>query len=97
MGLGREGIAAICEILNMPAPVPPTAWAAYEDELYKQNGIEINEELEQNQTEVKELDQKDNDSDQSVISIPVSFEGTWAKRGFTSNHGVGLVTSFLKP
>ena len=48
MGLGREGIAAICEILNMPAPVAPTAWAAYEDELYKQNGIEINEKLEQN-------------------------------------------------
>ena len=43
VGLGREGIAAICEALNMPPPVAPTAWAAHEDELYKQNLAVIND------------------------------------------------------
>ena len=46
VGLGRESIAALCEALNMPPPVAPTAWAAHEDELYKQHLTVINEELE---------------------------------------------------
>ena len=31
--------------------------------------------------------------DEEFTSVPVSFDGTWAKRGFTSNHGVGFVIS----
>ena len=27
------------------------------------------------------------------IGIPVSFDGTWSKRGFTANHGVSFVIS----
>ena len=46
--LGREGITAICEALNVPPPVTPTSWAAHELELYKQNLVLINEELEKN-------------------------------------------------
>ena len=88
-----KGIPAICEILSTPAPIAPTTWAAHEDELYMQHLVAINKELENNQTEVKELYQKDNDSDQRGISVPVSFDGTWAKRGFTSNHGVGFLIS----
>lgn len=29
----------------------------------------------------------------SVLLVTFSFDGTWAKRGFTSNHGVGFVIS----
>ena len=68
VGLGREGIAAICEALNMPPPVAPTAWAAHEDELYKQNLVVINEELEKNRCELKELFQRDSSNLIIVIS-----------------------------
>ena len=30
--------------------------------------------------------------DAGVVHITVSFDGTWHKRGFTSNYGVGIVT-----
>lgn len=94
VGLGREGIAAICRALNMPPPVAPTAWAAHEDELYKQNLVVINEELEKNRCELKELFQRgSSQSHQCNLPVSVSFDGTWAKRGFTSNHGVGFVIS----
>lgn len=59
VGLGREGIAALCEALNMPSPIAPTAWAAHEDELYKRHLTVINEELEKNKQELKELFQTD--------------------------------------
>ena len=94
VGLGREGIAAICEALNMPPPVAPTSWAAHEDELYKENLVVINEQLEKNRCELKELFQGDSSqSHQCNLPVSVSFDGTWAKRGFTSNHGVGFVIS----
>ena len=37
VGLGREGLAAICEVLDMPSPVVTNAWAAHDYELYKQH------------------------------------------------------------
>ena len=91
VGLGREGLAAICEVLDMPSPVVTNAWAAHDNELYKQHLIAVKEELGKNQEEVKGLHDKENEN--SVAPISVSFDGTWAKRGFTSNHGVGFVIS----
>ena len=32
----------------------------------------------------------DNDDEETVVPLAISFDGTWAKRGFTSNHGMGL-------
>ena len=29
----------------------------------------------------------------TVINIPVSFDGTWPRRGYTANHGIGFVIS----
>lgn len=31
--------------------------------------------------------------DESVVDLSVSFDGTWAKRGYTSNIGVGVIIS----
>ena len=88
VGLGREGLAAICEVLDMPSPVVTNAWVAHDNELYKQHLIAVKEQLGKNQ-EVKELHDKEDEN--SVAPISVSFDGTCAKRGFTSNHGVGFI------
>lgn len=32
-------------------------------------------------------------TEETVIDIPVSFNCTWSKRGFTANYGVGFVIS----
>ncbi|XP_070178777.1 uncharacterized protein [Littorina saxatilis] len=37
-------------------------------------------------------DEDDNDAiDNDIVDVWVSFDGTWHKRGFTSNYGVGIV------
>ena len=33
------------------------------------------------------------ENDDSVVNIPISFDGTWSKRGYTANHGIGFVIS----
>ena len=37
-------------------------------------------------------DGDDGNGGAGVVHITVSFDGTWHKRGFTSNYGVGIVT-----
>ena len=32
---------------------------------------------------------------EAVINIQVSFDGTWQKRGFTSNYGIGVCIDIL--
>jgi len=86
--MGREGLATICEILDMPPPVAPNAWAAHDAELCKQHLVAVKEELDVNQQEVMQ-----HCNDNGLTSATVSFDGTWAKQGFTSNHGVGFVIS----
>ena len=29
----------------------------------------------------------------SIIDVAVTYHGTWSKRGFTANHGIGVVIS----
>ena len=48
VALGREDIFATCEPPKMPPLMAPTAWAAHEDELYKQNLVVINKEQKEN-------------------------------------------------
>ncbi|XP_032228933.2 uncharacterized protein LOC116612384 [Nematostella vectensis] len=88
VGLGRKGIAAICEVFDMPPPVAPTAWATHNELLYQQHLVAMNEQLEKSQAEEKELCKNN-----GLTATSVSFDGTWAKRGFTSNHGVGFAIS----
>ena len=35
-------------------------------------------------------------NDQMIISIPVSFDGSWSKRGYTANHCVVVLIHDLK-
>ena len=39
------------------------------------------------------MEENDTLQDDDVIDVTVSFDGTWSKRGFSANHGVGVVIS----
>ena len=32
-------------------------------------------------------------TDESIVDVCVTYDGTWSKRGYTANHGVGIVIS----
>lgn len=40
-------------------------------------------------------DDSDDDGDDQPLDVMVSFDGTWHKRGFTSNYGVGIVIEVM--
>ncbi|EDO41956.1 predicted protein [Nematostella vectensis] len=66
----------------------PTAWATRNELFYQQHLVAMNKQLEKSKAEEKELCKNN-----GMTPTSVSFDGTWAKRGFTSNHGVGFAIS----
>ena len=94
-GSGYERLSSFCAIMNMPC----LSRAAY----YKQVAIilealecEATEELKSTDQRLRQLIMEENGvSDSTDINIDgaVSFNGTWAKRGFTSLTGVVFVIS----
>ena len=88
MGVGREAIAVMCDILNMPPPCQTKA-------LYIAHMDAVDEKLAKARAHVHELHKKERPdlTEDDIIEIAVSFDGTWSKRGFTANFGVGFVIS----
>ena len=95
MGVGREAIAVMCEILNMPPPCQTEAWSDHSQALYKAHKDAVDEKLAKARANVHELRRKENPdlNEDDDIEIAVSFDGTWSKRGFTANFGIGFVIS----
>ena len=38
-------------------------------------------------------DNDDDDDNVTIVDIPIRFDGTWSKRGYTVNHCIGFVIS----
>lgn len=95
MGVGREAIAVMCEILNMPPPCQPSAWNEHSQALYNAHKKAVDEKLAKARNCVHELYRKEKPdvTEDDIIEIAVSFDGTWSKRGFSANFGVGFVIS----
>ena len=91
LGLGREALATICEILNMPSPVSDSAYQKHN----KSVNLATRKVLEEKLSDASHRLRKclDNEDETEILDIAVSFDGTWSKRGFTANYGVGIVIS----
>ncbi|XP_048583267.1 uncharacterized protein LOC5520998 isoform X1 [Nematostella vectensis] len=94
-GIGREGMATICEILNMPQPMSSQAWKDHQNTLYSAHKKAVSEHLESSRARLRQKlsgDLSATDDDQ-VFDIVVTYDGTWSKRGHTANFGFGFVMS----
>ena len=71
-------------------------WHSHEDALLQAHNTVVQVGLDKNRREAKEVAMAEegitNDNDVTV-HIPISFDGTWSKRGYTANHGIGFVIS----
>ena len=90
LGLGREALATICDILNMPPPVSDSAYQKHNRSVNLATRKVLEERLNDAGHQVRTFLQKD---DTEILDVAVSFDGTWSKRGFTANYGVGIVIS----
>lgn len=88
MGVGRDNIGVMCDIFNMPPPCHHNSWDRHLDALYKAHKEEVAKQLQQARNEVHALH-----GGHQVSEIAVSYDGTWSRRGYTANFGVGFVIS----
>ena len=94
MGVGREAIAVMCEIFNMPTPCSTPSWDKHQEALYAAHLKAVATRLEAARQEVHDLHwQRNPDTTEDIIDVTVSFDGTWSKRGFTTPFGIGFAIS----
>ena len=94
MGVGREAIAVMCEIFNMPTPCSTPSWDKHQEALYAAHLKAVATRLEAARQEVHDLHcQRNPDTTEDIIDVTVSFDGTWSKRGFTAPFGIGFAIS----
>ena len=95
-GIGKEGMATICDILNMHQPMSNQAWNTHTTHLYRAHKSAIEKHLDETRNELYEQLTEDKpeigDRDEP-IDVAVTFDGTWSKRGHTANYGFGFVIS----
>ena len=93
-GSGYEELASFCSIMNMPC-ITKTAYYQHVETILDALEVEAKIDMKQAGQRLRQLILAENgggDSD-GVVDAAVSFDGTWAKRGFTSLTGVVFVIS----
>ena len=92
-GSGYQGLASFCSIMNIPC-MSKTAYYKQVENIVNEQENEAKEEMKRAGERLRKTVLSENEEDQSqVVDVTVSFDGTWAKRGFTSLTGVVFVIS----
>lgn len=96
MGVGKEGIAKLCEVLNKPFSISKLTWYNHEDMLFEAHQDVVLAMVEKNREDARKIALEEDDVDKNdtpLAEVPVRFDGTWSKRGFTANHGISFLIS----
>lgn len=93
-GSGYKGLASFCSIMSMPC-ISKVAYYKQLEVIMEAQEDEAQEEMNRagqklHQTVLEESDEQDSNA---VVDVAVSFDGTWAKHGFSSLIGVVFVIS----
>ena len=93
-GSGYEGLAAFCSIMNMPC-LTKAAYYKQVENILEALENEANEEMRNAGERLRQhiLDENPEKDERDILGAAVSFDGTWAKRGFTSLTGVVFAIS----
>lgn len=96
-GLGRESLATICELLELPTPVLPSSYVNHEETILDAQLEIVEQYLKEARDEARRVSLTNaglDPNDSSLTAdLAVSFDGTWSKRGYTANNGIGFVIS----
>ena len=88
-GLGREGLADITSILNIPPPVSDSNFSNHLSKLLGVSRSVCNEQVKNAAQRLRNSLNSELEVDNyTVFDVAVSYDGTWSKRGFTAKRGV---------
>ena len=93
-GTGYEGLDSLCAIMNMPC-LSRGAYYKQVERILEAQEDEARQEVKNAGQRLRKLIADENEESESdaVLDAAVSFDGTWAKRGFTSLTGVVFAIS----
>lgn len=91
-GGGYEGLLSFCAAMNMPC-ISTNAYYKQLDIILQILVEEAEEEMKGAGQRLRQLMENDAVCSIEILDVAVSFDGTWAKRGFTSLIGVFFVIS----
>ena len=79
----------------MPQTMATKAWNDHSTALYEAHKTSAKNHLQTTRERVRHVLTKDNPdiADDTVVNVPVTFDGTWPKQGHTANYGFGFVLS----
>ena len=93
-GGGYKGLASFCSITNMPC-IAKTVYYQHVETILDALELEAENDMKQAGQRLQQhiLGENGDGDSNEVVDAAVSFDGTWAKRGFTSLTGVVFVIS----
>lgn len=94
--LGRQSLADLCAMLNMPPPICDSNYSAYIRKTVSLVQSTSEEEMKQAAKRLRDpvMDAEHFDApEDGILDVAVSFHGTSSKRGYTANFGIGVLMS----
>ncbi|XP_041473006.1 uncharacterized protein LOC121422184 [Lytechinus variegatus] len=95
VGLAREGLCDFTSILGTSPPVTAPSYERHLAALSKaaQEASEEHMKMAAECLRRRAMDKDPSIKEDDFVEVAVSYDGTWHRRGHTSNHGVGVVIS----
>ena len=91
-GIGREGMATICDVLNMPQPMSIKAWNDHTKALYDAHKTLVNKHFQSTKDKVyHEVSNDQPNPEGNTVNVAIIVEVTWSKREIL--RFMGLVSS----
>lgn len=95
LGIGHQGLKDLCALLNMP---PPNVKSTFDSHLHNLRDVthdtsELDTSRAAESLRQRMLSEDPTLNENDPIDVVVSYDGTWSKRGFTANHGIGVIMS----
>ena len=91
VGMARERLVRFCALMNMPTPMSKSTYQRHQAALLNAANTVAQQSLDNAAETVRKLGEEEGST--SPGDIPVTFDGTWMRRGHTSLHGAVTVIS----
>ena len=91
-GGSSASLRTLFGMIDLPMPVSKNAYMTHNQEIEKQAKLQAENSMARAREEVRRL--YDSESDDDVVDVLVSCDGTWQQRGFSSLFGAVFIITY---